>query len=143
MDLNISSHGTLVPEGHCCVLYATRRPRFTEVWHIMWFFTDTLIQYYTHKHTAHSGANKLTHPYKYVLANSGNTKCCPFQVKMNCSIFVIDGIQQRCHMTFLVSLSVTARNLLFGVFLPRKIITISQKIAINFRQVSPRGVFSQ
>ena len=40
----------------------------------------------------------------------------------------------------LVSLFVTLRNLLIGVFLPRKIITISQKIAINFRQVSLKGV---
>ena len=38
-------------------------------------------------------------------------------------------------MTFL-SWLVTSRNLLFGVFLPRKIITILQKIAVNFRQVS-------
>ena len=75
-----------------------------------------------------------------ILANSANTKCRPFQVKINCSIFIIDGLQQRCHMTFLVSLFVTSRNLLFGVFLPRKIITISQKIAVNFRQVPLKGV---
>ena len=44
--------------------------RFTEVWHIMLFFTGTLIWYYTHKntqtHTAHSGASRLTNPYKYI-----------------------------------------------------------------------------
>ena len=34
----------------------------------MWFFTDTLIWYRTHKykHTTHSGARRLTHPYKYI-----------------------------------------------------------------------------
>ena len=37
---------------------------------------------------------------------------------------------------FLVTLFVTSRNVLFGVFLPRKIITISQKIGVNFRQVA-------
>ena len=42
-------------------------------------------------------------------------------------------------MTFLVSWFVTLRNLLFGVFLPRKIITTSQKMAINFRQLSLKG----
>ena len=42
-------------------------------------------------------------------------------------------------MTFLVSWFVTLRNLLFGVFLPRKIITTSQKIAVNFRQLSLKG----
>ena len=39
-------------------------------------------------------------------------------------------------MTFLIYLFVTSRNLLFGVLLPRKIITILQKIAVNFMQVS-------
>ena len=43
-------------------------------------------------------------------------------------------------MTFLVSLFVTSRNLLFGVFLPRKIISILRKIVANFRQVSLKGV---
>ena len=37
---------------------------------------------------------------------------------------------------FLVTLFVTSRNVLFGVFLPRKIITILQKIGVNFRQVA-------
>ena len=64
-----------------------------------------------------------------LLANSANTKCRPLQVKIK---FIIDGLQQRCHMTFL--------NSLFGVFLPRKIITILRKIAANFRQVSLKGV---
>ena len=74
-----------------------------------------------------------------ILANSANTKYRPFQVKINCSIFIIDGLQERCHITFLVSLFVTSRNLLSGVFLPNKIITILQKIAVNFRQVSLKG----
>ena len=43
-------------------------------------------------------------------------------------------------MTFLVSLFVTLRNLLVGVFLPRKIIIILRKITINFRQVSLKGI---
>ena len=74
------------------------------------------------------------------LANSANTKCRPFRVKTNCSKFIIDRLQQRCRMTFLIYLLVTSRNLLFDVFLPRKIITISRKIAVNFRQVSLKGV---
>ena len=34
----------------------------------------------------------------------------------------------------------TSWNLLFGVFLPRKVITISQKITISFKEVSLKGV---
>ena len=56
----------------------------------------------------------------------------PSKVKINCSKFIIDGLQRRCHMALLASLFVTLRNLLFGVFLPRKIITILRKITINF-----------
>ena len=53
---------------------------------------------------------------KTKLPNSGNAKCRLFQVKINYPTFIIDGLQQRCHMTFSVSLFVTPRNLLFGVF---------------------------
>ena len=38
-----------------------------------------------------------------LLANSAITKCRPFQAKLNCSKFIIDGLQQRCHMTLLQS----------------------------------------
>ena len=44
-------------------------------------------------------------------------------------------------MTLLVSLFITSRNFLFGVFLQKKnTITIVQKITINFRQVLLKGV---
>ena len=76
-----------------------------------------------------------------ILANSANINCLPFQVKINCSKFIIvDGLQKRCHMNLLVSLFVTSRNLLFDVFLPRKIIKILRKITINFKQVPPKDV---
>ena len=52
----------------------------------------------------------------------------------------IDGLQRRYHMTLLASLFATSRNLVFGVFLPIKHITILQKVTINFRQVSLKGV---
>ena len=76
----------------------------------------------------------------FILANSANNKCRPFQVKINFSKFIIDGLQQRCLVTFFVSLSVTSKNLMTGVFLPTKIITILRKIAVNFRQASLKGV---
>ena len=48
--------------------------KFTEVWH-MWFFAGALIWYHKHiqthtqrRQTTHSGANRLTHPYTYILA---------------------------------------------------------------------------
>ena len=47
MDLHMSSLGTLVPEG----TFMQQGVRFTEVWHIMWFFTGTLIWYHKHTHT--------------------------------------------------------------------------------------------
>ena len=61
-------------------------------------------------------------------------------MKINHSKFIIEGLSQRCHMTFLVSLFVTSRNLLFGVFLPRKVVIILRKIGANFRQVSLKSV---
>ena len=42
------------------------------------------------------------------LANSANTKCRPFQLKINCSKFIVDSLQQRCHVTFLNSLFLTS-----------------------------------
>ena len=39
-----------------------------------------------------------------LLANIPNTNCHLFQVKINCSKLIKDGLQQRCHMTLLVSL---------------------------------------
>ena len=44
--------------------------RFTEVWHIMWFFAGTLIWYHIHKHTVHSEGSRLTHSQIYI-----NTTC--------------------------------------------------------------------
>ena len=49
--------------------------------------------------------------------NNGNTKYHPFQVKINHSNFIIDRLQKRFHVTFLIYLFVTSRNLFFGVFL--------------------------
>ena len=61
-------------------------------------------------------------------------------MKINHSKFIIEGLSQRCHMIFLVSLFVTSRNLLFGVFLPRKVVKIFRKIGANLRQVSLKSV---
>ena len=44
LDLHMLSLGTLVPEGPWYVLY-TKGLAFTEIWHIMWFFTGTLISH--------------------------------------------------------------------------------------------------
>ena len=52
---------------------------------------------------------------KTKLGNSANAECHPFQVKINCPKFIIDRLQQQCHMTFSSSLFVTLRNLLFGM----------------------------
>ena len=79
MDLYVSTLGTLIPEGPCHVFYATRlfyftrllySVKFTKIWHIS-LFVGTLIWYHTNlyrqRHTSHSRANKLAHPYKCIL----------------------------------------------------------------------------
>ena len=52
------------------VCFMQQGVKFTEVWHIIWFFTslwfDTT-QTHKQRHIAHSGVNWLTHPYKYIL----------------------------------------------------------------------------
>ena len=49
--------------------------------------------------------------FKRILANSVNIKCRLFQVKINCSNLIIDRLQQRCNVTFLIYFFVTSRNL--------------------------------
>ena len=63
IDLHMLSLGTLVPEGPWCVFHATRL-NFTEVWHnvVFYWYSDLL----SRTHTAHSGASRLTHWYKYI-----------------------------------------------------------------------------
>ena len=75
-----------------------------------------------------------------LLANSANTNCRSIQVNFNCSKFIVDGRQQRYHMTLLFSLFVTSRNLFIAVFLPRKVIIILRKI--NFKRLSTVIVYS-
>ena len=65
MDLQMPSVGTLVPEGPWCVFYATRRQVYWGLTKcgfllVLWFC------YHIHKHTTHSGASRLTRPYKYI-----------------------------------------------------------------------------
>ena len=62
----------------------------------------------------------MTASYIKILANSANTKCHRFQVKISCCKFIITRPQQRSHVTFLISFFAISRNLLFRVFLPRK-----------------------
>ena len=72
VDLHMSGLGILAPGGSWCVFYATRCQIYWGLTH-MWFFAGTLIWYHTNTkskthtqtHTAHSGAIRLTHPYKY------------------------------------------------------------------------------
>ena len=93
----------------------------------------------SYSHTSRVDRNVITLLYLQV-ANSANTNCRPFQVNFNCSKFIADELQQRCHMTLLFSLFVTSRNLLFAVFLSRKSIIILRKITRNSRQVPLKGV---
>ena len=60
--------------------------------------------------------------------SSANTNCHSIHVNFNCSKFIIDGLQQRCHITLLFSLFITSRNLF----------TILRKI--SFKQLSLKGV---
>ena len=61
--LNLGPLYCLLPLFHNNVCFMQQGTNITEVWHIMWFFTNTLIWYHTHKtHRVHSGASRLTHP---------------------------------------------------------------------------------
>ena len=72
VDIHMLSLGTSIPEGTCCVFYATRHQSHWGLTHNA-FFAVTLIWFHTHTHThtythrAHSMANRLTHLYKYTL----------------------------------------------------------------------------
>ena len=58
----------LVPwyQNNLDVCFMQQGVMFTEVWQ-MWFFTGTLIWYHnTQTDTVHSGASRLTHPYKCI-----------------------------------------------------------------------------
>ena len=70
MDLHMSSLGTLVTEGPWCVFHATRCQVYWVLTHnvAFYWYSDLLphTQTYKHTHTSHSGASRLTHPYKYL-----------------------------------------------------------------------------
>ena len=67
MPHQMLSLGTVVPEGPWCMFYATRHHVCQGLIHNVVFYC-TLIWYHTHKHTAHSGASRLTHLCKYIFA---------------------------------------------------------------------------
>ena len=61
MDLYMPSRNTLVPEGPCCVFYATR---FQVYWRltinvVFCYYPDLISQ----RQTAPTGPNRLAHPY--------------------------------------------------------------------------------
>ena len=66
MDLHMSSLGTLVPEGPWCVFYVTRRQVYWGLTHVVVFYWYSDLISRTQTHTAHSGASRLTHSYKYI-----------------------------------------------------------------------------
>ena len=73
------------------------------------------------------------------------------QIKINYSKFIVARLQQRCHMTLLVSMFVKARNFLLAVFLLRKIISLTKNNHIFQASVTERcaslskssGIFRQ
>ena len=73
MDLYMSSLGTLVPEVPYFVFYATRRQVYWGLTHNVFFcwysesISHTQTQTSTQKHIAHSGINRMTHLYNYIL----------------------------------------------------------------------------
>ena len=74
MVLYMSCFGTLVPERPCYMFDATRNQVYWGLTHNV-IFSGTMIWYhkhiYTQRYTAHSGANRLTHPYKYISTSPG------------------------------------------------------------------------
>ena len=76
MDLHMLSLGALVPEGPWCVFYGTRRQAYWGVTHnvVFWYYYNLIPHTHTQRHTAHSGANRLTHSDEYLLASPA--MCC-------------------------------------------------------------------
>ena len=66
MDLHMSGLCTLVPEGPWCVFYVTRRQVYWGLTHVVVFYWYSDLISRTQTHTAHSGASRLTHSYKYI-----------------------------------------------------------------------------
>ena len=64
----MSSLGNLVQEGPWCVFYATRHQVYWGLTCnvVFYLYPDLISHTHTHEHTAHSGANRLTHPNKYI-----------------------------------------------------------------------------
>ena len=111
----LGSHGPPGPLVLCTVIFIW--PFVHTCVNIFQWFWETFIERY--RFSTYYFEKDFTEIFdfnKTKLANSANTKCRPFQVKINCPKFIINGLQQRCHMPFSVSLFVTPRNLLFGVF---------------------------
>ena len=67
MDPHISNLGTSVPEGPWCVFYATKRQVYWGLTHMIFcWHSDDITHIQTHRHTVHSEASRLTHPYNYI-----------------------------------------------------------------------------
>ena len=63
MDLQILRLGTLVPGGPWYVFHA-KGVKFTEIWHIMCFFTGALIWYHTQTHAQHNQGSVNWHTHR-------------------------------------------------------------------------------
>ena len=73
MNLQMSSLGTLAPEAPWYVFYAKRCHVYLSNWGlthnaVICWYSDLISHTHTQTHTAHSGASRLTHPYKYIFA---------------------------------------------------------------------------
>ena len=68
LDLHMLTLGTLVAEGPCCVFQPTRRQVYNGLTHNGVFGFQYHTVTHKQKHTAHSGANELAHPHKYIKA---------------------------------------------------------------------------
>ena len=59
--------GTLVQEGPCCVFYVTRHQLYWGLTCMVFCWCSNLVSQHTNTHPTHkthSGASRLTHPYK-------------------------------------------------------------------------------
>ena len=66
MDLHMSSHGTLVPEGPWCVFYATRCQAYWGLTYNVVFYWYCVLISQTPKLQQHTQTSGLTHLYKCI-----------------------------------------------------------------------------
>ena len=115
----------LLPEGPCCVFYATRRQVHWGLTHVVFLLVLWSDITHTQRYTIHAGANRLTHLYEYILTPSVmcSQQLCVLHRLNNLLIYIQASYSYKRVLgaAKLASVnktkeSITSRNLALGTF---------------------------